>query len=124
MLKFAKKPAPVDRIGVWVSMFNQYSPCADHHFAGMTRLLGDQARARGLGAALEADDMAQLNPMETAALAYGRRLTLTPGDMRERDVKALRAGFDGGEVPETNQVAAHFSHASRTGPGRALRDHR
>ncbi len=105
----------LELIGVWVSMLNQCSYCIEHHFAGMTRLLGDKARARGLRVALEAGDIASLDTADAAALAYARKLTLTPGDMTENDVRDLRdAGLDDGQILEINQVTAYFNYANRT----------
>lgn len=105
----------LELIGVWVSMLNQCGYCVEHHFAGMTRLIGDAGQADALRAALEADDLTRLDPADAAALEYARKLTLTPGQMTRADADALRAaGFDDGEVLEINQVTAYFNYANRT----------
>ena len=105
----------LELIGVWVSMLNRCAYCVEHHFAGMARLLGDAARAGTLRAALEAGELTALEPADAAALAYAQKLTLTPGDMAEADIQALRAaGFDDGQVLEINQVIAYFNYANRT----------
>jgi len=94
-------------LGVWVSALNGCAYCVEHHFAGLTRLLGDRARSDAIRAPLEA--------RERAAMAYVRKLTETPADMVEADVTALRAaGWEDGEILEINQVCAYFAYANRT----------
>ena len=104
-------------LGVWVSSLNACHYCEAHHFAGMKRLLRDDARADAIRAGIAARDLDAL-PLDTAqrqAMRYARKLTQTPGTMVEADVTALRdAGFDDGEVLEINQVVAYFAYANRT----------
>ncbi|KIC12965.1 alkylhydroperoxidase [Leisingera sp. ANG-M1] len=104
-------------LGVWVSSLNDCAYCVEHHFAGLQRLLGDEARGLAIRAAIEARDpgAAPLEPAQRAAMAYARKLTEAPSSVSEADVAALReAGFDDGEVLEINQVTAYFSYANRT----------
>ncbi|MFK7837957.1 MAG: carboxymuconolactone decarboxylase family protein [Sulfitobacter sp.] len=104
-------------LGVWVSSLNRCAYCVEHHFAGMKRLLRDDARADAIRAAIERGDIAAapLDAREHAALRYAQRLTQTPADMAETDVTALRmAGWDDGEILEINQVTAYFAYANRT----------
>lgn len=103
-------------IGVYVSLLNACRYCIDHHFAGLCRLLGNDARASEIREALE-----QRNPgsvfegRELAGLDYVQKLTETPGEMAEPDIARLRdAGFEDGEILEINQVAAYFAYANRT----------
>ncbi|MGR3758924.1 carboxymuconolactone decarboxylase family protein [Roseobacteraceae bacterium NS-SX3] len=104
-------------LGVWVSSLNDCAYCVEHHFAGLQRLLGDEARARAIRAAIEAQDpeAAPLEAREKAAMAYARKLTEAPGDVAQGDIQGLRnAGFDDGEILEINQVTAYFAYANRT----------
>jgi len=104
-------------LGVWVSSLNNCEYCVEHHFAGLQRLLGDEARGLAIRSAIEARDPASA-PLDTAqqgAMAYARRLTEAPADLVEADIEALRQlGYDDGEILEINQVSAYFSYANRT----------
>ncbi len=57
---------------------------------------------------------ARLDPAEQALCAYAEKLTLTPADMREADIQALRrAGFDDPAIHEAVQVIAYFNYINR-----------
>ncbi|WP_171178501.1 carboxymuconolactone decarboxylase family protein [Ruegeria sp. HKCCD8929] len=104
-------------LGVWVSSLNGCAYCVEHHFQGVQRLLGDEARGDAIRAAIETrqPDAAPLEPARIAAMGYARKLTEDPAAMVEADVRALRqAGWDDGEILEINQVCAYFSYANRT----------
>lgn len=107
----------LEAIGVWVSSLNDCAYCVEHHYGGMKRLIGDDAKSGAIRAAIEARDMA-LAPLDGAqklALAYAEKLTLNPQGMVEADAIALRdAGYDDGEILEINQVTAYFNYANRT----------
>ncbi len=107
----------LELIGVWVSALNECDYCVEHHFAGMKRLLNDDARADTLREAIEDGDVdvAPLTDAEKMALGYAAMLTLTPSKVPEEAIKALRSvGFDDGEILEINQVTAYFNYANRT----------
>jgi uncharacterized peroxidase-related enzyme len=107
----------LELLGVQVSALNDCGYCVEHHFAGLRRLLGDDARAAAILRAIEAGDpdAAPVGPRERAAMRYARRLTRDPGGMIEADVAALReAGCDDGAILEINQVVAYFAYANRT----------
>lgn len=106
----------LESLGVLVSLANQCSYCVEHHFAGLTRLVGDEAKARGMREALEAREFsAAFDAREDAALRYALKLTQSPAAMVRNDVEALRgAGFDDGQILEINQVVAYFAYANRT----------
>ncbi len=107
----------LEALGVWVSILNGCDYCMQHHFAGMKRLLADDARSDALRAAMEAGDIAAmpLDAREQAAMRYATQLTRAPQDMVEADVQALRmAGWDDGQILEINQVTAYFAYANRT----------
>ncbi len=102
-------------IGVYVSMLNQCHYCVDHHFAGMTRLLGDPARANQIKAELTQRAHHILDHKQQAALDYAEQLTKQPGGMQATLIQKLRdAGWQDGEILEINQVAAYFNYANRT----------
>ena len=104
-------------LGVWVSRLNDCDYCVEHHFAGLRRLLADDARAGAIRAGIEARDLSAV-PLDAAqreAMAYARKLTRDPGGMVAGDVGALRAaGWEDGEILEINQVVAYFAYANRT----------
>jgi len=106
----------LETIGVYVSSLNRCGYCVEHHFAGLTRLLGDDGRAATIRKALEADAPEDaFSGRELAALRCARALTLAPGEIGEDMIAALRdAGYDDGEILEINQVTAYFAYANRT----------
>ena len=107
----------LEALGVYVSIMNGCNYCVEHHFAGMKRLMQDDAKADALRAAAEADNVSQmpLTTAEQSAMVYAEKLTRHPQDMVEADVVALRdAGWDDGEILEINQVVSYFSYANRT----------
>lgn len=104
-------------LGVWVSSLNDCAYCVEHHFAGMKRLLGDDARADALRVAIEARaiEAMPLNRAEKTAMAYAQKLTKAPATLTEADVQALRdVRYEDGEILEINQVSAYFAYANRT----------
>ncbi|RLK10138.1 carboxymuconolactone decarboxylase family protein [Ruegeria conchae] len=104
-------------LGVWVSSLNRCGYCVEHHFAGLQRLLQDEARGNAIWAAIEAGEPGQapLDAAQVAAMYYARLLTEAPADLTEADVERLRsAGWDDGEILEINQVCSYFSYANRT----------
>jgi len=107
----------LETVGVWVSSLNDCTYCVEHHFAGLRRLLNDDAQAGALRSAIETRDI-QSAPLEEKykkALAYAETLTRSPGAVTHASVVAMRdAGFTDGEILEVNQVAAYFSYANRT----------
>ena len=104
-------------LGVWVSSLNECGYCVDHHFAGMKRLLADDARSAAIRAAIEAGDpaAAPLDDAQKLAMDYARVLTRDPAGVSETHVVALRnVGYSDGEILEINQVSAYFNYANRT----------
>jgi uncharacterized peroxidase-related enzyme len=105
----------LETIGTYVSLLNRCDYSLTNHFANARHLIGDAARADEMLGALRADRPEDaFQGRELAALAYARKLTLSPGLMARDDVDALRrAGYDDGEILEINQVAAYFAYANR-----------
>ncbi len=111
----------LEAVGVYVSLINECSYCVEHHFAGLRRLLDDDARAHAIRLALQADAAenafleGHIDARETAALDYAAKLTRSPAHVSADDILALKtAGLDDGEILEINQVAAYFAYANRT----------
>ncbi len=103
-------------LGVYVSLLNGCAYCVEHHFQGLQRLLGDEARGDAIRAALEQGRPEEaLAGRELAAATYAKALTLEPRDVDEDAVRDLRtAGLDDGEILEINQVVSYFAYANRT----------
>jgi uncharacterized peroxidase-related enzyme len=111
----------LETIGVWVSLLNRCAYCVEHHFAGLSRLLGDDARSdarsTAIRAALESGgiEAGPFEQREKLALRYAEALTRDPGSVTGAMVAAMRAaGYTDGEILEINQVTAYFAYANRT----------
>ena len=107
----------LETLGVWVSTLNEWNYCVEHHFAGLVRLLADDAKSASIRKAIEVRniDLAPLNDAQKVAMEYARQITRDPGGMQEHIVHQLRdAGYSDGEILEINQVSAYFNYANRT----------
>ncbi len=107
----------LETIGVWVSLLNRCTYCVDHHFQGLVRLLGDEAKSSAIRAALDSGEIeaGPLDEKEKRALRYAEALTRDPASVTQAMVEGLRAaGYTDGEILEINQVAAYFAYANRT----------
>jgi uncharacterized peroxidase-related enzyme len=108
--------AYLEAIGVYVSSLNNCGYCVEHHFAGLSRLLNDTARADSVRQALESRRPEEaFEGAELAGLNYSGKLALTADKMTEADIETMRqAGLDDGQILEINQVTAYFCYANRT----------
>jgi uncharacterized peroxidase-related enzyme len=108
--------AYLEAIGVYVSSLNNCGYCVEHHFAGMTRLLDDTARAESIREALQKRRPHDVfDGAELAGLNYASKLTLRASQVAEADIETMRqAGLDDGQILEINQVTAYFNYANRT----------
>ena len=107
----------LETLGVWVSTLNKCDYCVEHHFAGLKRLLNDDAKANQIRSAIDTNNIenAPLENRQKTAMEYARKLTNNPGSIREESIEKLRAdGYADGEILEINQVCAYFSYANRT----------
>jgi len=86
-----------------------------HHGAGLLRLTNDKA----LVDALKTDwRVANLTAADRQMLAYTEKLTLTPWEMVETDVIALReAGFSDAAILDINQVTGYYAFVNRLADG-------
>jgi len=100
----------------WVSLLNGCAYSLSNHWANARHLIGDEAKAAKIEAALKAGRPADgFEPSECALFRYAEKLTLTPRDMIEADVTSLRdAGFDDGQILEANQIIAYFCYVNRS----------
>ncbi len=106
----------LEAIGVLVSHINNCHYCVEHHFAGLKRLLSDEARSAAIRKALESGAFADaFDRREQAALLYAAKLTRQASSVGPEDLEAMRQeGFDDGQILEINQVSAYFAYANRT----------
>jgi uncharacterized peroxidase-related enzyme len=107
----------LETIGVWVSSLNDCGYCVDHHFAGLRRLLADDARADAIRVAIAARDprASTLDAAQVLAMHYAEILTRDPKAVtREMIERMKQAGLSDGEILEVNQVTAYFNYANRT----------
>ncbi len=102
-------------ISSYVSTLNDCPYSYANHWANARHLIGDDARADAVEAALQAHRPADaFDGAELAALLYAERLTLHPGKIAKADVEALRtAGWTDGEILEINQIVGYFNYANR-----------
>ena len=86
-----------------------------HHGAGLLRLTNDKA----LVEALKTDwRNANLSAADWEMLAYTEKLTLTPWEMVEADVIALRSvGFSDAAILDINQVTGYYAFVNRLADG-------
>lgn len=61
---------------------------------------------------------ADLKPRQRAMLDYTDKLTRTPWDMTEEDLRPLRAaGLDDRAILDVNQTAAYYAYVNRVADG-------
>jgi uncharacterized peroxidase-related enzyme len=107
----------LETLGVWVSLLNRCAYCVEHHFAGLSRLVGDATRSAAIRGSLEAGtiEAGPFEAKEKLALRYAEALTRDPSSVTKAMVVQMRAaGYDDGEILEINQVTAYFAYANRT----------
>ena len=102
-------------ISSYVSMLNNCTYSLANHWANARHLIGDDARADTIKAALDArTPETAFDGCELALMRYAEKLTLAPQDMIERDVETLRQnGLGDGEILEVNQIIGYFNYANR-----------
>lgn len=102
-------------ISSYVSTLNNCAYSYANHWANACHLMSDPEKAEMIEAAFQI--RAPENAFEGAQLAmlrYAEKLTLSPGDMQEADVAALKnEGISDGEILETNQIIGYFNYVNR-----------
>ena len=104
-----------ETISSYVSILNDCPYSLANHWKNARHLIGDEARADRIEAALHARNPEDaLEGRELALMRYAEKLTLAPGAMMEADVAALRAvGLDDGAILEANQIVGYFNYVNR-----------
>jgi uncharacterized peroxidase-related enzyme len=104
-----------ETISSYVSILNRCDYSLANHWANARHLMADDDRADRVETALhQRRPETVFDGRELALLRYAEKLTLTPGDMVEADVEALRAsGLDDGEILEANQIIGYFNYVNR-----------
>ena len=86
-----------------------------HHGAGLLRLTNDQSLVDALKTEWRT---AVLNAADRQMLTYTEKLTLTPWEMVEADVIALReVGFSDAAILDINQVTGYYAFVNRLADG-------
>jgi len=103
-------------VASWVSILNNCEYSLANHWANARYLIGNDKRARAIEAALHARRPGDaFGEQEKTLFDYAEKLTVSPGEMRESDVEAMRvAGYDDGEILEVNQIICYFNYVNRS----------
>ena len=104
-----------ETIASYVSILNDCPYSLANHWANARHLIGDDARADAIEAALRDDAPEKaFGGAELELLRYARKLTRNVAAMAEPDVAALRdAGVDDGQILEANQIIGFFNYVNR-----------
>jgi uncharacterized peroxidase-related enzyme len=104
-----------ETIASFVSLINQCDYSYANHWANARHLIGDEARAAAIEAALRSNEPQRaFGGLELAMLEYAAKLTREPGRMLESDVARMRSlGADDGQILEVNQVCGYFNYVNR-----------
>jgi uncharacterized peroxidase-related enzyme len=103
-------------VASWVSILNNCEYSLANHWANARHLIADNRRARAIEAALHARRPGDaFGEQEKTLFDYAEKLTVSPGQMRESDVEAMKAaGYDDGEILEVNQIICYFNYVNRS----------
>jgi len=104
-----------ETIASYVSMLNNCAYSLSNHWANARHLIGDDARADQIEAALKSDCPETIfDGSELALMHYARKLTRQPDAMTQSDIEPMRqAGLDDGQILEANQIIGYFNYANR-----------
>ena len=102
-------------IGSYVSALNECEYSYANHWKNAAHLISDKSRADAIEDALKRRCLTDVfDGAELALLQYAETLTLTPGKMKEANVRALQnAGLDDGQILEANQIIGYFNYVNR-----------
>merc|ERR1711920_11203 len=74
----------LEALGAYVSMLNECTYCVEHHYSGMKRLIGDDARSEAIRSSFETGNLdLAWSKEEQSLFDYAKKLTLTPGKVNE-----------------------------------------
>ena len=104
-----------ETISSYVSILNDCPYSLANHWANARHLIGDDTRADLIEKALQMrKPEAAFTGAELALLRYTEKLTMSPGEMQQSDVQALKdAGVPDGEILEANQIIGYFNYVNR-----------
>lgn len=103
--------ADAELIATVVSAANKCAYCINHHAEALKSYWKDDEKVKQA-----AEDFRKLDLTEKqkAMLEFAEKLTLTPGDMKEEDVKTLRAkGFNDEEILSITLITNYFNFVNR-----------
>lgn len=105
-----------ETISSYVSILNKCPYSLANHWANARHLIDDDARADRIEKALnEHNPGLEFQGKELALLEYAHKLTISPGEIKQEDIAALKAtGLEDGEILEANQIISYFNYANRT----------
>ena len=103
-------------ISSYVSVLNACDYSYANHWKNAAHLIDDAERASKIEAALATKSPeTAFKGVELALLRYAEKLTVSPGQMKESDVAALRdEGLDDGQILEANQIICYFNYVNRS----------
>jgi uncharacterized peroxidase-related enzyme len=105
----------LEAIAVYVSLLNKCTYAVTHHGSNLEHLMVDANKSKQALKALQNDEPQNyFEGKELALMRYARKLTLTPSEIIENDIKQLQqAGATDKEILEINQVTASFAYSNR-----------
>jgi len=105
-----------ETISSYVSILNDCSYSLENHWSNARYLIEDDARANQIEKALKKRrPQDAFSGQELALLVYAEKLTLTPSQIIESDITALKSlGIDDGQILEANQIICYFNFVNRT----------
>jgi len=105
-----------ETISSYVSILNQCEYSLSNHWANAKHLINDNKKSEKIKEALDKKRPEEVfNGKELELLKYSEKLTLSPSEMEEEDVKALKAnGVTDGEILEANQIICYFNYVNRS----------
>ena len=103
-------------LGVYVSHLNNCSYCVQHHFAGLKRLLNNDAQSQKIYESVQNNNFNKtLSEQYCQGIEYAKKLTNALETVSESDINLLREyGFSDGEILEINQVTSYFNYVNRS----------
>ncbi|TMM56822.1 peroxidase-related enzyme [Maribacter algarum] len=106
----------LEALGCYVSNLNNCDYCFDHHFAGLQRLLNDDAKSNQFLEAVKNDALDSfLDVKFTKGANYAKKLTMNVQSIIKEDFSKLnKSGFSEGEILEINQVVSYFNYVNRS----------
>ncbi len=106
----------IESIGVYVSFLNNCNYCVQHHFEGLKKLIGDNAKSDLMFDCIKHNNLdVMFDEKMCEGLHYANKLTLHINTINQSDVlKLQKAGFTDGEILEINQITSYFNFANRT----------